>query len=223
MTWLEETIHAFEALDRDVHVQEIYSYFEKNTSRNLPLTWKASIRKSIEMNSADSKAFSGKTDLFQSVQGINNGFWRLKKSENVSITPFSPDRSELDSDQPEKVLQSIYRFLRDTKMIKELKLSYEHKCQVCGLKIKIKDRFYSEGHHLRPLGRHHSGSDDKNNIIILCPNHHVEFDYGIIAINTDLTLKHANPESIFNGQPILLKHTLSIRNIEYHLKEIFNK
>ena len=37
--------------------------------------------------------------------------------------------------------------------------------------------------HIRPLGRPHDGPDIPENILCLCPNDHVRFDYGVIFIS----------------------------------------
>ncbi|MFA6619096.1 MAG: HNH endonuclease [Candidatus Neomarinimicrobiota bacterium] len=52
------------------------------------------------------------------------------------------------------------------------------RCQLCGYTIKTKDgSYYAEGAHIiaKNTGK---GRETPNNIIILCPNHHKEFDLG---------------------------------------------
>ncbi len=44
---------------------------------------------------------------------------------------------------------------------------------------------YSEDAHIRPLGRPHNGPDQPDNVLCLCPNHHVLFDAGAFAIHPD--------------------------------------
>ncbi len=53
----------------------------------------------------------------------------------------------------------------------------------CGAKLTIglsPSRFYAEAAHVRPLGKPHNGPDSP--MIILCPNHHLQFDRGIISL-----------------------------------------
>jgi predicted restriction endonuclease len=44
---------------------------------------------------------------------------------------------------------------------------------------------YSEGHHLRPLGRPHDGPDVPANILVVCPNCHVMLDRGAVVLERE--------------------------------------
>ena len=57
--------------------------------------------------------------------------------------------------------------------------------QICGVRSEPPNGAYSEGAHIRPLGRPHNGPDKPENVLCLCPNHHVLFDAGAFAINPD--------------------------------------
>jgi len=52
---------------------------------------------------------------------------------------------------------------------------YEAKCQVCGLEDIV------EVHHIIP--KKNGGADTPENLLILCPNHHVMLHLGLIKIN----------------------------------------
>ena len=125
---------------------------------------------------------------------------------------------------PARVKTTTTRIIRDTKIIKELKEKYHHTCQICGMKIQMPNqKGYSEGHHLQKLGGLHRGPDINENVIILCPNHHTEFDYGIIAINNGI-IQHIDPQNPFHGKPVAYTRSdLSEKYLKYHLKHIFNK
>ena len=124
---------------------------------------------------------------------------------------------------------TILRVIRDTKITSELKRKYDYKCQICGERIIIyegkKKRFYCEAHHLKPLAQIHDGPDIKENIIILCPNHHIEFDYGVIAINpSDLqTIIHKQTDNQYNGRKIEIKHNIAKEYINYHFDLFLGK
>ena len=45
---------------------------------------------------------------------------------------------------------------------------------------------YAEGAHIRPLGYPHDGPDVLGNVLCLCPNDHVRFDYGAIWLDDRL-------------------------------------
>lgn len=104
--------------------------------------------------------------------------------------------------QPDRILQRISRIIRDTAISSELKLLYDHACQLCGTQLLVCGRHYSEAHHIRPLGRPHDGSDSRDNMLCVCPNCHVLLDYAAIFIYPD-TIKH-------------LKHRLAESSITYH-------
>ena len=75
---------------------------------------------------------------------------------------------------------------RDAGKVKKLKKFYQHKCQVCLDRIQIgNQKYYSEVHHLRPLGKEENGKDDLPNMMVVCPNHHIAFQYCAIRISLD--------------------------------------
>lgn len=132
----------------------------------------------------------------------------------------SPTAIDIDEPKlPHRSTLQITRIIRDTKITRELKILYDNTCQICGKSILLRDRKYSEAHHLRPLGQEHNGSDTKGNIIILCPNHHVEFDYCIIAIDSkSMKIIHMDSGNQWHNKTIYVhsKHQLDRKNIEYH-------
>lgn len=82
----------------------------------------------------------------------------------------------------------VTRIVRDTNLSKKIKELYNYRCQICGISLSKKTGPYIEGAHIKPIGEPHNGPDAKDNIICLCPNHHVEFDGGTIGIKDDLSL-----------------------------------
>ena len=104
--------------------------------------------------------------------------------------------------QPERVVQRVSRIIRDTAISSELKLLYDHSCQICGTSITLCGRNYSEAHHIKPLGKPHDGEDTRDNLICVCPNCHVILDYAAIPLQIDL-LK-------------TLKHNIKSSNVTYH-------
>ena len=80
----------------------------------------------------------------------------------------------------------VRRLIRDTVAAQRIKQLYEGECQLCGLRLTGPDgRPYSEGAHIRPLGKPHHGPDVEPNILCLCPNCHVRLDIGAIAVDED--------------------------------------
>jgi len=126
----------------------------------------------------------------------------------------------------ERAKNITYRVKRDANLSNKIKLLYQNKCQICGESIKLKtDSYYSEVHHLQPLGGEHKGRDSEENMIVVCPNHHVEFDYGVIAINPEtMESTHKDSNNHFNNKRVIInpKHKLSPKFLKYHIEKIFN-
>lgn len=80
------------------------------------------------------------------------------------------------------------RIVRDSARARKIKALYKHRCQMCGTRLECPAGPYSEAAHVRPLGAPHNGPDTEDNILCLCPNHHVLFDNGAISIADDLSL-----------------------------------
>lgn len=101
---------------------------------------------------------------------------------------------------PQRVLQIVSRVIRDTILSHNIKLIYDCKCQLCGTAIVIKEskQFYAEAHHIKPLGVPHNGPDILENILCVCPNHHVQLDYGAIKIDKVNIYRH--PEHIISDE-----------------------
>lgn len=180
-TWTEDISLALEQLGGIAPLSEIYEKVATIRPKPHPVDLGASVRGAIERNSSDSKVFSG-NDLFFSVHGIGSGVWGLRSLEKS--TPLASDIETLGDEAPQRQRQETYRVLRDTALSRQIKLLHRNKCQICGESIKLPSgEFYSEAHHIQPLGNPHKGPDTSDNIIVLCPNHHVMLDYGIIPID----------------------------------------
>jgi predicted restriction endonuclease len=81
--------------------------------------------------------------------------WGLRENQNE--TPKAKDFPE-DIKLPNRKEYSCFRILRDTRVARELKALYRNRCQICGNRIKLNSGdYYSEAHHIIPLGREHSG------------------------------------------------------------------
>jgi|TARA_B110000240_G_scaffold8378_1_gene9096 putative restriction endonuclease len=110
---------------------------------------------------------------------------------------------------------TVLRIIRDTKISQDIKKLYSYACQVCGIIIKTKSGFYAEGAHIKPLGRPHNGYDSPDNMLCLCPNHHVMFDKGSFSIDDDFSLIGGASDlpDVININP---EHEVDISNLKYH-------
>lgn len=124
------------------------------------------------------------------------------------------DRLEVSdiSEPPDRIPSTVNRIIRDTARSRRLKRHYGHRCQVCDIRLEIEPgRYYSEAHHIQPLGSQHRGLDREDNMLVLCPNHHALFDLGVPRFIDD---DHVE----IHGEVITLRllHRLSPESIEYH-------
>lgn len=176
-TWLEDVILSLEKLNGNAHYEDIYKEVSK-VRKDMPNSWKAIIRGTIEAYSSDSKVFNGGEDIFYSVEGLGRGIWGLWSNLDKEK---ANDLSEPKNNRNSII---INRIIRDTKITKYLKNLHKDTCQLCGKRLKVAyNKYYSEAHHIQPLGEPHNGADIPENIIILCPECHVLFDYGYIDLN----------------------------------------
>lgn len=96
---------------------------------------------------------------------------------------YSQEVATDSGDPPSRVVSTATRIVRDTAVVRELKALHRDTCQRCGKRLKIRgERFYSEGHHLKPLGDPHRGPDIRSNIVVLCPDCHVLLDFAAVAL-----------------------------------------
>ncbi|MFC4601820.1 HNH endonuclease [Cohnella hongkongensis] len=101
--------------------------------------------------------------------------------------------------------------LRNRLFVEKIKQIYDNTCQLCGVKIEIREKsYYSEVHHIKPLGEPHFGPDVLENMMCVCPNHHVLLDLGGIPIST-------------NSFIVAPLHNINNDYIKYHNQNIFSK
>ncbi len=91
---------------------------------------------------------------------------------------------EMAEVSPERVRSVVSNTVRrDTQLVKALKELYDFRCQFpgCGVRIPKRDGgFYVEVAHIQPLRK--GGRSVLGNLLVLCPNHHKEIDYGDLEI-----------------------------------------
>jgi hypothetical protein len=129
---------------------------------------------------------------------------RSKTSNSLKLQNNSETILPDGNTEPSRHDSYFHRIIRDTDLIRKIKKLHNYRCQICGQTIELsnKDR-YSEAHHIQSLGKPHDGPDVPGNIIILCPNHHVQCDYGAISLDiSQLNMVH--------------EHTLQKKYIDYH-------
>ncbi len=125
------------------------------------------------------------------------------------INGFFYQKEEGFNEETVRVKKELHLILRKQSLVDKIKKSYNNTCQICGIKINIsKKKAYSEVHHIIPLGKPHNGKDSLDNLICVCPNHHIQLDYFSIIIDID-SLK-------------LVKHKISEASVTYHNERVNN-
>ena len=145
-------------------------------------------------------------------------YWRLASPKSPAASEYVQPPSDIAA-PPARIETHVQRIVRDTNAAKSLKTLYDYKCQVCGLRIEpASGSFYIEVHHVRPLGGEHRGLDIHSNMLVLCPNHHAMFDFGIpqFVTSTKILIGEANHD-------LTCKHNLTADVITYHNEQIHSK
>lgn len=130
---------------------------------------------------------------------------------------------DLATPDPDRVETTRSRVVRNTDLAHDIKQMYDHTCQICSAsRCGPDEEPYAEAHHIRPLGRPHNGPDEPENILVLCPNHHADFDYGCLTVNPETyRVTHAYEEAV-DGTKLSIAdpHQLSDDHLTYHNKVI---
>jgi predicted restriction endonuclease len=204
-TWLDDITAALENLGGTAHYDALYDEVKRVRVQDLPESWKQIIQRTIQDHCAESIGYKHSTNVFYSVNRIGAGVWGLRS--RLLSTPSASDIDEPAS--PNRLLIETYRILRDTELARKIKALHKNVCQMCGETVALQNgETYAEAHHIKPLGMPHNGPDIAENIVVLCPNHHVMFDYGAIPLEA---------KSLRSVQG----HIIGGAYISYHNEQIF--
>jgi putative restriction endonuclease len=127
-----------------------------------------------------------------------------------------------DSEPADRVTSTIQRIVRSTFVTGWVKELYDHRCQVCGVRVLTLSGPYAEGAHVKALGRPHEGPDTRANVLCLCPTDHVRLDRGGIVIDDDLmVIDQVRGETI---GPLRLdpRHHLDYAMVHYHRNQFLH-
>lgn len=148
----------------------------------------------------------------EKIELVNQEFNKQDNSDSLN----EPNSNYGKSERKEYV---INRIIRETKTAQYIKKLYDNKCQICGIQIITPVGAYSEAAHIKALGKPHNGPDTKENILCLCPNHHIMLDLGIITINNDYTIIGMESGKLFVNP----NHYLDKECLKYHREHHYKK
>ena len=138
---------------------------------------------------------------------------RLSPQEEAPYVPVA--NLPAGNPHPQATTGVVTRTIRSTAVSRAVKALYDDRCQVCDTRLEVPGGTIAEGAHIRALGRPHLGPDVPDNVLCLCPNHHVLFDDGGIYIGDDLKVRD------YSGDVIAVlhttsKHAIGLEHLKYH-------
>lgn len=100
-----------------------------------------------------------------------------KKLSNKSRKSLIKELNTLSNNDSPQIETTYKSYKRENIIIAKIKKLRGHTCQICSLSIKKKNgKNYIEAAHITPKSK--QGNESLENIVLLCPNHHKEFDLG---------------------------------------------
>jgi putative restriction endonuclease len=142
--------------------------------------------------------------------------YRLVKLADDEAAPYVPLSNLPEGNaKPVRVPGLVQRIVRSTMVSDAVKRVHDYTCQVCGTRLAVPVGDYAEGAHIRGLGQPHHGPDQPENVLCLCPNHHVLLDKGAIYVDDDFTVHDYQGVSL--GQLAQSPdHTIDVAQLKYH-------
>jgi putative restriction endonuclease len=150
-------------------------------------------------------------DFWKDVGASGSKIWRFRLVKIPErMTPGQSIAEEpAEYSAPNRRDVRVSRIIRDTAQARAVKALYDYRCQMCGTRLECPAGPYAEAAHIRPLGAPHNGPDTKDNILCLCPNHHVLFDNGAVSVAEDLSLIGAESTLTVRRYHHINKHYLA--------------
>lgn len=151
------------------------------------------------------------TDFWPQIGESGHRVWRFR------LVPFEAPQSDRVGEHgasynpAPRRKEQVERIVRRAAVAESVKRLHDYRCQVCGERLDTAAGSYAEAAHIRPLGRPHNGPDVAENVLCLCPNHHVLFDQFGLAIADDFELIG------FPGRlRTHLRHRIAPAHVRYH-------
>ncbi len=175
-------------------IDESQDYFVHAVEQGYCLAYKAGAPERVDLPKPDSIRFPQLG--WEKVNDVIASTWipRAVVEDTVTLDEIAQGGTLLEIVQqlnasmadvsPERVRSIVSQTLRrDTALVKALKDLAGYCCQFpgCGVRIPKRDgSYYAEVAHITPVRE--GGRSVIGNLLVLCPNHHKEFDYGQLDI-----------------------------------------
>jgi hypothetical protein len=91
----------------------------------------------------------------------------------------------LKDEAVERTIRQRLTQKRNQILATKIKVAYNYTCMACNVKLVDNNdplHFYAEAAHIKAIGEPFNGPDKAFNMLVLCPNHHVQFDRGILSV-----------------------------------------
>jgi hypothetical protein len=147
----------------------------------------------------------------------------MRRVREVLEADLGPGPRTADYEPPDRTEYVTTRPVRDTKVSAMAKERYNYRCQLCGDRRESRDGTpYAEAHHVKPLGAKHDGPDTAANVVVVCPNHHADFDYGRLRIDPErYVVTHAFDDAVDGGiLTVAPDHDLDSTFLRYHNEHV---
>ena len=141
--------------------------------------------------------------------------WKLKETQLIDILNYSSydfvvvDRSYIDNRDSSKIVVLRRQFKRNPEFRREIIKVYQNHCCLCGIQLGI-----VEAAHIVPHA-HPNSSDNVDNGLALCPNHHSLFDTGLVGISEDYKLLVNSNRAEYLKQRHLIEGIDEINRLEW--------
>lgn len=124
----------------------------------------------------------------------------------------------------ERQIREYHAQKRNRSLATIIKQLYDHKCLFCESLLQVgqnPDVYYVEAAHIKPVGKPHNGPDKPENLIPLCPNHHLQLDRGMLRLKVSgstFSVESRIKGDPLNGKEINLHgdHSLDAECVHYH-------
>ncbi|GAA4919114.1 HNH endonuclease [Stackebrandtia albiflava] len=110
--------------------------------------------------------------------------------------------------------------IRRVALAQKVKELYDYQCQVCNVQLKTPTGKYAEAAHIRGLGEPHNGPDRLENLLCLCPNHHVLFDRGAISVDPNGKVIDTRTDVCIGELSVDASHHIIPEYIQYHATHV---